>query len=90
MSDPLAALKMRFRVRAAADLDRLTRLWADEPETPELRALIHDLAGAAGIFGFPDLSAAALEIDNRHASGFQPDGVQMDRLFKGLREAAED
>lgn len=79
----------RFRARAAADLEQLIMLWADDPASPDFRRLIHSLAGAAGMFGFTNLSIAAMAVDERHASGSQADGVQMDRLFQCLRQAAE-
>ena len=47
VSDPLATIKTLVRAGVAADLDRLSRLWADEPTSPEFHALIHDIAGAA-------------------------------------------
>ncbi|CAN5348906.1 hypothetical protein BH10PSE1_BH10PSE1_31470 [soil metagenome] len=33
---------------------------------------MHNLSGAAGTFGYPALSAAAMIIDDRYASGDEP------------------
>lgn len=89
MSDAFAALRPQFRARAASDLDRLTRLWADEPTSLEFRVLIHDIVGAAGILGFTDLSAVAQEINDGQVAGSRPDAEQMKRLFERLTEVAE-
>jgi HPt (histidine-containing phosphotransfer) domain-containing protein len=89
VSNSLATIKTLFRAGLAADLDRLTRLWADEPTSPEFHGLIHDIAGAAGVFGFTDLSAIAQDINDGHSLGNRPDAVQMEQLFKRLNEAAE-
>lgn len=88
MRDPLAALKARFRARAAANVERIEDLWATDRGSGELRGVIHDLAGAAGIFGHPRLGEAAMEIDDRYAAGDQPDEVQIEILLLRLREAA--
>lgn len=88
MSDPFSALRARFRAQAAKDLEQLTEIWNADRTSPDLRRIIHDLAGAAGVLGFPALSFVALEIDSVHGSGRQPDSVQIDQLFMCLREVA--
>lgn len=35
--------------------------------------MIHNLSGAAGTFGYPALSAAAMAIDDVYAAGARPD-----------------
>lgn len=56
----LAALGDRFALRLRNDLARLDALRGDAPgHLPELAALAHGLAGAAGSFGFPEVGAAA-------------------------------
>ena len=90
MSDPLSALRPLFRAKAAADLDRLTLLWAEHPASPEVASVIHDIAGAAGVFGFTGLSAVALEINDRLVAGDRPDAVQMEQLLRHLKEAVKD
>nr|WP_280644133.1 Hpt domain-containing protein [Brevundimonas alba] len=81
-------MKARFRLRAAEDLERLERLWTEEPDSADIRRTVHDLAGSAGIFGHPALGEAALAIDDRYASGGHPEQPQMDLLLQRLREAA--
>jgi HPt (histidine-containing phosphotransfer) domain-containing protein len=63
ISDAMERLQVRFRARAADDLDNLRR-WSGDPSAyaEDLRLLTHRLAGAAGTFGFhrlSELSAAA-------------------------------
>jgi HPt (histidine-containing phosphotransfer) domain-containing protein len=66
-TDPAAALsdlKQRFLQRSADDLAKLLD-YADggAVSAEEIRYLVHRLAGAAGIFGFPALSDAAARLD---------------------------
>lgn len=89
MIDPLAALKERFRVRAMADRATLERLAPGDPDSEELRRLVHNLAGTAGTFGYASLSQAAIEIDNQMASGMPADPVSLDRLKNRLDELAQ-
>lgn len=89
MSDPLSALRPLFRARAAADRDRLTRLWAESPASPEVASVIHDIAGAAGVFGFTDLSAVARELNDCLVAGDRPDSARMAQLLRHLNHAAE-
>lgn len=86
MSDPLASLRARFRARVSDDIERVQRLWATEPGSTELRGLVHDLAGTAGMFGYDRLSEAALAIDDRHVAGGRPEAAQMDLLVQRMRE----
>lgn len=72
MSDPLQALRARFVARCATDLQRLRTLSNGSLEAEELRALAHSLAGAAGTFGFPDISEAAGRLDDCYALGEPP------------------
>ncbi|WP_421729228.1 Hpt domain-containing protein [Brevundimonas sp.] len=80
MSDPLAALRERFRARLNDDLERLRGLRAATGKEAELRMLAHSLAGAAGTFGYPALSAVAVTVDDRHASGERPTEAELDAL----------
>ena len=88
MSDPLAPLRDRFRLRCSDDLTRLRGLRADDGDGEALRAMAHNIAGAAGIFGFSALSEAAGAIDDRYADKTQPDDAQFDELERRLAEAA--
>ncbi|MFN3817068.1 Hpt domain-containing protein [Brevundimonas sp.] len=88
MTDMLAALKARFLERCAGDLDRLERLMAsDALGSDEMRFLAHSLSGAAGTFGFPEISAAAAVADEAFADGGAPDRAQAEHLAQTLRQA---
>ena len=88
MTDPLAPLRDRFRARLMTDRAELNVLSHGDPESEDLRRLVHNLAGAAGTFGFGALSRAAIEIDDRMASGLPADADSLDRLKQRLDEAA--
>jgi HPt (histidine-containing phosphotransfer) domain-containing protein len=70
IAEALAALKAKFLARATNDLAEL-RSWSARgaPAEPEMRQRVHRLAGAAGTFGFHDLSDLAKRVDDRLASG---------------------
>ena len=84
----MAALQRRFRSRAAADLNRIEWLRVTEQTSTDLQRLVHDLAGAACMFGYPALGEAALAIDDCYARGEAPESGLFDRLTPLLREAA--
>lgn len=89
MTDPLAALRERFRVRAMADRTTLESLLQSDPEGDEFRRLVHNLAGTAGTFGYTALSLAAIEIDDQMASGLPADPASVDRLKARLDEVVQ-
>lgn len=89
MSDPLAPLRQRFRIRAAHDLARLRVLTGQDP-TEELRTLVHNMAGAAGIFGYASLGAAAAAVDESYFEGRTPDAGQLALLERELMDVAGD
>lgn len=89
MTDPLAPLRERFRARAAEDLTRLTALVAGDLAAQELQILTHNLAGAAGTFGYGPLSEAAMAIDDRYASDRLPEPEQITLLQQRLQDVAE-
>ena len=88
MTDPLAPLRDRFRARAMADRAELQALAGGDPTSAELRRLVHNLAGAAGTFGYGPLSQAAIEVDDQMASGLPADPASLDRLKERLDEVA--
>ncbi len=88
MTDPLAPLRDRFRARALADRADLETLAHGDPSSAELRRLVHNLAGAAGTFGYGPLSQAAIEVDDQMASGLPADPASLDRLKEKLDEVA--
>lgn len=87
MTDPLAALRERFRTRSAEDLVRLRDL-LESADADELRKLAHNIAGAAGTFGFPTLSRAAAIIDDAYVAGRTPTPATFDRLAHELEAVA--
>ena len=89
MTDPLAALRARFRDRALADRETLEVLARENPAGDELRRLVHNLAGTAGTFGYRSLSEAAMEIDDQMASGMAADPASLNRLKDRLNELAQ-
>lgn len=86
MTDPLAALRDRFRSRAESDRATLVLLAQGNLDSDKLRRLVHNLAGTAGIFGYGSLSQAAVEIDDQMASGLSADPASVDRLKARLDE----
>lgn len=88
MTDPLAPLRDRFRARLMTDRAELDVLSQGDSKSEDLRRLVHNLAGAAGTFGFGALSQAAIEIDDQMASGSPADAGSLDRLKQRLDEAA--
>ncbi|MFC5344416.1 Hpt domain-containing protein [Brevundimonas staleyi] len=90
MNDPLAPLRERFRKRAADDLARLRVLMTEDLGADELRRLAHNIAGAAGTFGYPALSAAAMAVDDEYVAGRTPNAEHLGLLEQRLAEAASD
>ena len=72
MDDPrFEALRARFRAFCGTEAARLRAHLAGTPE-PDLVALVHGLAGAAGTFGYPQVGDAAVAIDSDLAAGETP------------------
>lgn len=88
MTDAFQALRARFRVRAGEELAQLQTLTAVSSDSVELRRLVHNIAGAAGTFGFPALSQAAIVIDDHYAAGEQPPADSFRTLAQALSDAA--
>jgi HPt (histidine-containing phosphotransfer) domain-containing protein len=87
VTDPLAPLRERFRLRSAEDVARLRSL-LEAGDAGALRRLVHGIAGAAGTFGFPSLSEAAILIDDDYAAGHRPERAAFDRLERELEAVA--
>lgn len=64
MNDPLAPLRAKFLERCLEDEALLT---GGDPAAPseELRMAVHRLAGAAGVFGYPQISELARTLDDQ-------------------------
>lgn len=90
MSDPLAPLRDRFRTRAKSDLQRLQDLAASDPAGDALQRLVHNIAGAAGTFGYASLSEAAMAIDDQFAAGLAPESAQLTLLQQRLRAVVSE
>ena len=58
----MAALKLRFRDRAATDRERI-RAALDAGDRGSLQTICHGLAGIAGIFGEPALGDVAEQVE---------------------------
>ena len=67
-------LRVRFRERLVAERDVLAEaLGAGDRE--QVRAVCHRMAGAAGMFGSPDLSALASELEALIEDGTQGEAL---------------
>jgi HPt (histidine-containing phosphotransfer) domain-containing protein len=87
MSDLLAGLRVRFLNRCVGDLAHIVRLLDDDAlASDEMQTLVHNLAGAAGTFGFPDISEAAADCDDDFARGQAPDRAKAERLAAAIRQ----
>lgn len=81
----LEALRQRFLVRAQGDLIAVQRTFDGRGEDePAFRARIHQLAGAAGTFGFGSVSEAAIVIDDQLIAGAQASAEDLRRLIDAL------
>lgn len=76
-------LRGRFLDRCRQDLEAIRT----ERDPERLRAVVHRLSGAAGTFGFTDLSKEAGEVDDVLVEGGTPTPEAMQRLI-GKTEAA--
>jgi len=86
VTDPLEALRAQFIDRCRTDLARLKAL----PEhDDEVTSIVHRLAGAAGSFGFPQVSRIAAEIDLLTSNGIHPSRRELDDLRASLRKAVD-
>jgi HPt (histidine-containing phosphotransfer) domain-containing protein len=70
----MTVLKARFVARAKEDLNTL-RGDGNALSAEELRAVVHRLAGSAGLFGFSEISAVAGDIDLHLAQGHATAGL---------------
>lgn len=61
--DAMEALKRRFRQRAHADRESIGQAFARKDRSALLK-LAHGLSGAAGIFGYAEISARAALVED--------------------------
>lgn len=83
MTDPLAPLRALFEERCRADLARLRTM----PGGDELSVTVHKLAGSAGSFGFPEISAIAADIDMSLRNGEPASPALLQDLIRALEDA---
>ena len=83
MTGPLEALRAQFIDRCRTDLARLEALPEDDDE---VTSIVHRLAGAAGSFGFPQVSRIAAEIDLLTSNGIHPSRRRLEDLKASIIE----
>ena len=88
MTDALTALRSLFIERCRKDLSELDRLHS-EADAQEMGVIIHRLAGAAGSFGFPELSECALAVDQHLRDGHEATRQEFDELRQLLRHVQD-
>ena len=85
----LEALRQRFLRRAAGDLALLLRYAAGDAAPEEVRFAVHRLNGAAGSFGYPEVSAAASWAETDLPRDAAPDPERLAALIAALRALPE-
>ncbi|MBS0294788.1 MAG: Hpt domain-containing protein [Proteobacteria bacterium] len=85
----LQALKQRFLARSAGDLQVIARALADPASVgrDDLRQVVHRLAGAAGTFGYAELSRIAGEADDALVLNQADVGAELTQLVEALKDA---
>jgi HPt (histidine-containing phosphotransfer) domain-containing protein len=68
LDEKFELLRQRFLARCRQDLEAIRA----ERDPARLRLVVHRLSGAAGTFGYPDLSALAGEVDDVLVEGGRP------------------
>ena len=81
MSDPLAALRARFLQRAREDAEVLR---SPTSERQLVAVVAHRLSGAAGMFGFPEVSRLAALVDDQIHAGQPIDAAALQALIAAL------
>ena len=83
------ALQQRFVERSTGDLPALAAA-ANDPATPPeaIRMLVHRMSGAAGTFGYHDLSKLAGEVDDQLMAGVL-DPAALRRLIEAVKRLAQ-
>lgn len=89
MNAALEALRRKFVARSEGDLVRLRVLVEGDPASSALQDLAHSLAGAAGTFGFAQVSEMAGRIDDRFALGETPSRQEIVALIEALQEVVD-
>ncbi|MGK6354658.1 Hpt domain-containing protein [Sphingomonas sp. DT-207] len=82
--DRLAGLRARFLARAADDHAALAAA-REAGDREAIQRIVHSLAGGAGIFGFPEISAAARAVEEAGEEDVRPRLAHLLRLLDGRR-----
>jgi HPt (histidine-containing phosphotransfer) domain-containing protein len=85
--DIMQSLRLRFCARLAEDIGALEAA-AEADDRATIRAVCHRMAGAAGMFGFADLSAAASEAEEAIDAG--ETGDALGRRVKSVLDLARE
>lgn len=83
--DRYQELRRRFVERCREDLVVLEAATRGAVEAHALRATVHRLSGAAGTFGYPELSRLAGEVDDALIEDGEADGAQLAALVEAVR-----
>lgn len=84
MTDAIELLRARFLDRCRTDLEQLGGL---EPDHPDVGMIAHRLAGAAGSFGYPEISEAAAVVDDRARYGPTPSSADVHAMARAMEKA---
>jgi HPt (histidine-containing phosphotransfer) domain-containing protein len=88
--DPLAALRSRFIARGAEDLAALRGHLDGAPlDATALRFTVHRLAGAAGTFGYAEISEAAGKAEDDILEHPDQSDASLRRLVEVLEQLIE-
>ena len=100
VGDALAAVRGAFLRRVGRDADTLFECWAKEPKSfavlARIKDISHGLAGAAGIFGYPQLGNAAATVEEAVIIQLNGAGTlreverSLERLLTGIEVSRTD
>lgn len=81
----MAALRSKFSELAECHAREL-RAWLDRADVnhADLKRMVHNLAGTAGMLGFDDVAEAAVLANDQFNSGCVPSREELTRLLSAL------
>ena len=88
-ADPLGPLRQEFVARSRDDLRRLSELLTDTSADRELQFIVHRIAGAAAVFGYPAAGRAALVADQAFEAGKHPSLEELQAVMDALNQICE-
>ncbi len=86
VQENLQRLRQRFLDRSSGELYALKT----ERDPEALRPIVHRMAGAAGTFGFPELSRMAGELDDALIEGKRVGDAELGPLIAELERLLKD